>query len=155
MQNGFSFITESCNQIILLRLLFLFLFHFLVNGEKTRRYYRNPYLRSRYRGCIPLPWHVVHVNEPAPSQLMHWETSFSTPPSSTVTVPVPTQNLHFSGEELSTFMRLKIWNSHLAHCSSRILSSIWNCNWVTSFLFITIRYPDCEFAQISPLGDTL
>jgi hypothetical protein len=56
------------------------------------------YLRSRYRGWMPLPWHVVQVKEPIPSQLMHLETSFSSPPSSTVTEPVPRQNLHFSAE---------------------------------------------------------
>lgn len=59
---------------------------------------REAYLRSRYLGWIPDPWHVVQVKEPAPSQLMQRDTSFSSPPSSTVTVPVPMQNLHLSGD---------------------------------------------------------
>jgi hypothetical protein len=54
---------------------------------------------------MPLPWHVVHVKEPMPSQLTHFDTSDSPFPITTVTVPAPVQNLHTSGkinEEIRT-----------------------------------------------------
>ena len=70
--------------------------------------WQKTYLRSRYLGWIPVPWQVVHVKEPAPSQLMHLEISFSSPPRSTVTLPVPMQNLHCSREmEKKCLARLK------------------------------------------------
>jgi hypothetical protein len=47
---------------------------------------------------MPLPWHVVHVKEPMPSQLTHFDTSDSPLPITTVTVPAPVQNLHTSGK---------------------------------------------------------
>lgn len=52
---------------------------------------------------MPLPWHVVHVNEPMPSQLTHFDTSDSPLPITTVTVPAPVQNLHTSGKSTISF----------------------------------------------------
>jgi hypothetical protein len=43
-----------------------------------------------------VPWHVVHGNEPMPSQLTHCDTSVSPAPITTVTLPFPLQNLHTS-----------------------------------------------------------
>lgn len=53
----------------------------------------------------------MQVKEPAPSQLIQFETSFSPPPSSTVTLPLPTHNLHFSVPPTNYFLSLMFIDS--------------------------------------------